>query len=80
MAIEVQGQEPGPQDLAQIITQAQDLGLKIIFVQPQFADKTAEVIAREIGATLVYLDPLAENWAQSLRDTAQALVQARTSQ
>lgn len=80
LAIEVQGQEPGPQDLAQIITQAQDLGLKIIFVQPQFADKTAEVIAREIGATLVYLDPLAKNWAQSLRDTAQALVQAGTSQ
>lgn len=75
-AVEVQGKEPSPRELSQIIAQAQALDTKVIFVQPQFSQKSAEVIAQQIGATTVHLDPLAEDWANNLRHAAQALVQA----
>lgn len=75
-AIEVHGKEPSPRELSEIITQAQTLEAQVIFVQPQFSQKSAEVIAQQIGASIVHLDPLAEDWAANLRHAAQALAKA----
>jgi zinc transport system substrate-binding protein len=74
--IEIQGKEPNPRGLSQIITQGRDLGIKVIFVQPQFSEKSAAVIATEIGATTAELDPLAEDWAATMLHAAQAISQA----
>lgn len=74
--IETQGKEPNPRGLSQIITQGRDLGIKVIFVQPQFSEKSAEVIAAEIGAHTAELDPLAEDWSATMLNAAQAISQA----
>lgn len=76
ITIEAQGKEPSPRELSQIIAQAKALDARVIFVQPQFSQKSATVIAQQIGATIVHLDPLAENWAVNLRQAAQALANA----
>ena len=49
---------------------AKSEGIKVIFVQPQFSSKSAEVIAREIGAQVVFADPLHEDWMKNLREVA----------
>lgn len=75
-AIEIEGKEPSPKELSHIISTATQSGIKVVFVQPQFSEKSATVIARQIGATVVRLDPLAENWADNLRNAAKSFASA----
>lgn len=75
-SIEVDGKEPSPRDLARIIEAGKESGAKVVFVQPQFSQKSAAVIARQIGATVVRLDPLAEDWAANMRSAARAFADA----
>ena len=74
MAIEVAGKEPSARDLGTILDYARKNHVSTIFVQPQFSRRTAEIIAREIGARIAIADPLAEEWAGNLRSFARALV------
>jgi zinc transport system substrate-binding protein len=59
--------EPGPKYLAEVVEQAKDLGIKTIFVEPEFNPKSAEVIAREINCTVTYIDPLAGNYLENMQ-------------
>lgn len=74
--IEIEGKEPSPKDMERIIAIGRETGAKVIFVQPQFSEKSASVIAKQIGATVVRLDPLAEDWSGNLRRAARAFVDA----
>lgn len=76
VSIEVEGKEPSPRDLARIIAMAKEEGSKVVFVQPQFSQKSASVIARQIGATVVRLDPLAAEWSENLLRAARAFADA----
>jgi zinc transport system substrate-binding protein len=76
VAIEVEGKEPSPKDLARIISMGKEQGTRVVFVQPQFSEKSAAVIAKQIGATVVRLDPLAADWSNNLRHAASAFVEA----
>ncbi len=75
-SIEVEGKEPSTRDMARIIALGKETGAKVVFVQPQFSEKSAKVIARQIGAQVVRLDPLAADWAENLRKAAHAFVDA----
>jgi zinc transport system substrate-binding protein len=66
--IEIEGKDPKPAQLIELIHHGREHGIKVIFVQPQFSAKTAEMVAREIGGQVVAADPLAANWAQNLRE------------
>jgi zinc transport system substrate-binding protein len=66
--IEIEGKEPKPAQLQQLIRRAREQGVKVIFAQPQFSAKSAEMVAREIGGQVVAVDPLAANWAENLRE------------
>jgi len=75
-SIEVEGKEPSPRDMARIIALGKETGAKVVFVQPQFSEKSASVIAKQIGAQIVRLDPLAADWSENLRKAAHAFVDA----
>ena len=68
--VEVEGKEPKAAQLQSLIRRARKEGVKVVFVQPQFSVKSAEMIAREIGGQVVRVDPLAENWDANLREVA----------
>ena len=72
VAIEVDGKEPKGADLAAVVEMAKEKRVREIFVEPQFSSRSARAIADSIGAKLVKADPLAANWADSLRKTARA--------
>ena len=72
-SIEIEGKEPSPRELAGIIELGREIGAKVVFVQPQFSEKSAAVIAKQIGARVVRLDPLAQDWADNLRQAAKAM-------
>lgn len=66
--IEIEGKEPKPAQLKELIHHARDQGIKVVFVQPQFSAKSAEMVAREIGGQVAAVDPLAADWAENLRE------------
>jgi len=75
-AIEAGGSEPSPRHLAEIIEHGRELGASVVFVQPQFSRRSADVIASELGAKVVPLDPLAEDWKDNLLHAAEAFGKA----
>lgn len=68
--IEIEGKSPKPAQLKALIQHARKSGIRMIFVQPQFSTKSAEMVAREIGGQVAFADPLAEDWMANLRDVA----------
>lgn len=61
-SIEFEGKTPSPAHMKKMIDLAREENIKSIFVQTQFETAKAETIAKEIGAEVVTIDPLAENW------------------
>ncbi len=68
--IEIEGKEPKPAQLRELIEHAREDGIKFVFVQPQFSARSAKLIAGEIGGQVVFADPLAEDWAGNLLGVA----------
>jgi len=74
--IEVEGQEPSPQELVNIINEAKAEHSKVVFAQPGISTKTADTIAQEINGEVVLINPLEENWLENLQKVAEAFASA----
>jgi zinc transport system substrate-binding protein len=72
-AIKPDSKEPGARYLARFIEEAKKENIRVIFVQPQFSEKTAQTIARSVGASVVDLDPLAADYLENMRYLARQL-------
>ena len=70
IAVEMEGKEPKPTDLLDLIRHARKRGIKVIFVQPEFSTKSAEAMAKAIGGKVVFANPLASDWASNLKEIA----------
>lgn len=62
LCIELDGKEPSPAQLKQLLETATQSGAKVVFVQQEFDRKNAELIAKETGCRLVTINPLSYNW------------------
>jgi len=65
--IQLEGKAPKPRSLIRLIRFAKKRDIKVIFVQPEFSKKSAKTIAENIGAKVVTLDPLSQNWLQGIK-------------
>ncbi len=74
--IEIEGKEPKPAEVLQLIKTARKENIRVIFVQPQFSTRSAKTIADAIGGKLVYADDLAEDWDHNLRTVAESFKSA----
>jgi zinc transport system substrate-binding protein len=61
VAVEQEGKEPSPRQLATIVESARSEGTATILIQPQYAIDKVETLAKECGAEVVVTDPLAED-------------------
>jgi zinc transport system substrate-binding protein len=68
--VEIEGKNPKPAALRRLIEQARDCGINVVFVQPEFSTKSAGTIAKAIGGQVVFAAPLAEDWANNLKQVA----------
>ena len=68
--IEIEGKDPKPAQLEALIQHAREYGIKVVFVQPQFSTKSAQLVAKEIGGQVAFADPLAKDWMANLRKVA----------
>ncbi|TFG62286.1 MAG: ABC transporter substrate-binding protein, partial [Spirochaetales bacterium] len=69
-AVETGGTEPTARQLEAIIRKARQEGVHVIFVQPQFAKKSAETVAKAINGSVVPIDPLSADWLKNLENIA----------
>ncbi|MCK5028945.1 MAG: zinc ABC transporter substrate-binding protein [Bacteroidales bacterium] len=76
ISIEIDGKEPTPANIQEIINVAKQEDIRIIFVQKQFSTHNAEVIANEIQASVIQIDPLDYNWEKSIRFIANEIVKS----
>jgi len=76
VAVQTGGKEPSARQLARLIERARRAKARVIFVQPQYSRKSAELVAEAIGAAVVELDPLAPNVLNNLQRVAERVAQA----
>lgn len=73
LPVETGGQSPTPKALTKFIADAKEAEAKVIFVQPQFDQRNAETVAKEIGGEVIPLDPLAEDVLGNLKTIADSI-------
>ena len=76
------GEEPSTRDIADTCDLVSELGIKTLFVEPQYPQKAAQTIARETGASIYTLDPCVsgdeskESYENIMRENAKVLTEA----
>jgi len=73
IAVEIEGKEPSPRELVKILKLATKYKVKVIFTQPEFSDKEAKLIAKELNIKVVKVTPLKENILNNMLEFAKAL-------
>lgn len=76
--IEIEGKEPSASDLVRLTDTARMNNITAVFAAPQFNSESAEVIADEIGGTVVLIDPLAKDYTANMRAVSAAFARYLT--
>ena len=70
LSIECEGKDPAPQQLTNVIQQARKDQISKIYIQPQYTNRGAKLVAKELGAKLVMLNPYSEDYLTMMQDIA----------
>lgn len=73
--IEAGGKEPSPAHLKALIDTCKSEQVHVIFVQPEFDRRNAELIAKQTGSRVVGINPLSYDWEAEMLHTAKALAE-----
>lgn len=73
ICIEEGGKEPSPAHLKELIEIAKFEDVHVIFVQPEFDRRNAEIIARETGTKIDAINPLSYHWEEEMIRIAKSL-------
>jgi len=76
IAIEEEGKEPTASEVAALIETARNEGVRVVFVEPQFSTREADIFAAQLNGSVVSINPLDENYIDNLEQVAQALQEA----
>lgn len=68
LSIEFEGKDPSPRQLTHLLETIKKLKIRKIFIQPQFSNKGARLIAKEVGAELILFDPFSEDYLEMLNN------------
>jgi zinc transport system substrate-binding protein len=74
--IEVEGKEPSAKEMTELMKIAKDEHISVIFVQPQTSRRSTDIIAKQIGARVEILNPLAADWLENMRRVSSILAEA----
>ncbi len=75
LSIEQDGSEIRAKKLSRLIELAKAENIHTVYTQKQVNNASAKILAREIGAKLVELDPLAENYIENMRQVVTKIMQ-----
>ena len=72
-SMEEGGKEPSPAQLKALIETCRKEKIHTIFVQQEFDQRNAQLIANELGINIVSINPLSYDWAEEMVRVAKAL-------
>lgn len=75
VSIETEGKDPTPSQLTSLLQLVRTEHLKTIFTQKQYGTKPVRLVADEIGAKIVMLDPYSDDYFVMMRDIATKISQ-----
>ena len=73
VSIEEGGKEPSPAQLKALIETCRNENVHTIFVQQEFDQRNAQLIAHELGVNIVSINPLSYDWVKEMIRIAEAL-------
>ena len=73
VSIEEGGKEPSPAQLKVLIETCRNENVHTIFVQQEFDQRNAQLIANELGVNIVSINPLSYDWVKEMIRIAEAL-------
>ena len=73
ISIEEEGKEPSPAQLKTLIETCRKENIHVIFVQQEFDIRNAQLIADELGVTIIPINPLSYDWSTEMINVAKAL-------
>lgn len=71
--IEAGGKEPSPAHLKELMKTCKAEKVRVIFVQPEFDRRNAELIARQTRTQVVNINPLSYDWEEEMLNVAKNL-------
>jgi zinc transport system substrate-binding protein len=75
IALEEEGKEATAQTIQGVIDRAKKENIKVIFYQAEMDSKQARTIAQELGGKAELIAPLAPDYVDNLRKTAQTFAE-----
>lgn len=75
ISIEEEGKEPTPAHLKKLIEKCMSDNIHTIFIQPEFDQKNAEVIATQTDSKIVGINPLSFYWQDEMVHITKALIE-----
>lgn len=74
ISIELEGKEPSPAYMKELIDKAKKVEISTIFYSEQFDKRSAETIAKQLGISLAAFNPLEENVEKNLLSITESIV------
>lgn len=71
--LELDGKEPSPKHMKDIVDLARAQNIRVIFIQKEFDSENALQLSREIGGEVVIIDPLDYNWEKQMLDITEKI-------
>lgn len=71
--LELDGKEPSPKHMKEIVDLARAQNIRVIFIQKEFDSENALQLSREIGGEVVIIDPLDYNWEKQMLDITEKI-------
>ncbi len=65
-SLEFEGKQPTPMHFKKITKKAKQHGIQHVFIQKQFDIENAQVLANQINADIIEIDPLNEHWKDEI--------------
>lgn len=66
ISVEVDGKEPSPSEMKEIIKTIKENNIKVILIQSEFPFERARSISEETGADIVQINPLSYDWLNNM--------------
>lgn len=73
LAIEKDGKEPTPRSLEALINEAKKDGAKVVLLQKEFTETSAQVVASQIDGQVIDINPLSHDWPAQMIHIAKAI-------
>lgn len=75
LSIEIEGKDPSPRQLTELLRKARNLHIKAIFAQEQYQTKGAILLAKELGAEIYMVDPYSSDYLNNLKTIGELFTQ-----